>query len=257
MDVLTLVAALTLSAVFAVAGITKLTDHAGTRTAVRAFGGPAAAAPALALLLPVCELVVAAALLVPATRFVGAAGALGLLVLFTAVIAVSLARGRAPECHCFGQLHSAPASWKTLFATGSWARSRSAFWSQPGATPGRLPGMDRTANRDRDRRRCRRRRRGTGARCDRLGSPRPHPCLRESPAPARGHRAGPQGRGHRGRVRCRHLRAGARARSWRSRTSVAIPLATSLRRSRWTSFSTPVSLFSSSSRARTAARVTP
>ena len=118
MDVLTLVAALTLSAVFAVAGITKLTDHAGTRTAVRAFGGPAAAAPALALLLPVCELVVAAALLVPATRFVGAAGALGLLVLFTAVIAVSLARGRAPECHCFGQLHSAPASWKTLVRNG-------------------------------------------------------------------------------------------------------------------------------------------
>ncbi len=49
------------------------------------------------------------------TAVVGALGALALLLLFSGAIAVSLARGKSPDCHCFGQLHSAPASWKTLF----------------------------------------------------------------------------------------------------------------------------------------------
>ena len=48
------------------------------------------------------------------TRVRGAAGALLLLGIFSAAIAVSLARGRTPDCHCFGQLHSAPASSMTL-----------------------------------------------------------------------------------------------------------------------------------------------
>jgi hypothetical protein len=33
---------------------------------------------------------------------------------FAIGISVNLARGRTPDCHCFGQLHSAPAGWKTL-----------------------------------------------------------------------------------------------------------------------------------------------
>jgi thiol-disulfide isomerase/thioredoxin len=33
---------------------------------------------------------------------------------FSAAIVLNLARGRAPECHCFGQLHSAPAGPRTL-----------------------------------------------------------------------------------------------------------------------------------------------
>jgi peroxiredoxin len=37
-----------------------------------------------------------------------------LLLLFVAGIAANLARGRKPECRCFGQLHSEPAGWKTL-----------------------------------------------------------------------------------------------------------------------------------------------
>ena len=41
-----------------------------------------------------------------------------LLAVFSIAIAVSLARGRAPDCHCFGQLHSEPASWKTLVRNG-------------------------------------------------------------------------------------------------------------------------------------------
>jgi thiol-disulfide isomerase/thioredoxin len=37
---------------------------------------------------------------------------------FIVGISINLARGRTPECHCFGQLHSAPAGWKTLARNG-------------------------------------------------------------------------------------------------------------------------------------------
>ena len=36
----------------------------------------------------------------------------------SAAIAIAMARGKAPDCHCFGQLHSAPAGWKTLARNG-------------------------------------------------------------------------------------------------------------------------------------------
>src|SRR5213078_574628 len=68
----------------------------------------------LGLLLPLAELAVAIALLLPATAWWGALGALALLLLFVGGIGYNLARGRQPECHCFGQLHSAPAGWPTL-----------------------------------------------------------------------------------------------------------------------------------------------
>jgi peroxiredoxin len=45
-------------------------------------------------------------------------GALALLLLFVSGISINLARGRKPECHCFGQLHSAPAGWRTLARNG-------------------------------------------------------------------------------------------------------------------------------------------
>ncbi len=118
MDTLTLVAALTLAGVFGIAGVAKLRNLEGTRTAVRAFGGSVLLVPTIARLLPLVELVVAVALLVPTTRVAGAAGALGLLALFSAVIAANLARGKKPECHCFGQLHSAPTGWQTLARNG-------------------------------------------------------------------------------------------------------------------------------------------
>jgi thiol-disulfide isomerase/thioredoxin/uncharacterized membrane protein YphA (DoxX/SURF4 family) len=104
---------LVLAVVFAAAGVGKLADREGTRTAVRAFGSPERIAGPLGRVLPVAELLVALLLLVGPARLGGAA-ALGLLVAFSGAVALSLARGRTPDCHCFGQLHSAPASWKTL-----------------------------------------------------------------------------------------------------------------------------------------------
>jgi thiol-disulfide isomerase/thioredoxin len=44
----------------------------------------------------------------------GALSALLLLGLFITAIAINLSRGKAPECHCFGQLYSRPLGWPTL-----------------------------------------------------------------------------------------------------------------------------------------------
>jgi thiol-disulfide isomerase/thioredoxin len=112
--VLALVARLVLAGVFAVAGVAKLADRNGTRKAVVSFGAPERIAGALAIALPLAELAVAGLLLPASTAAYGALGAVALLAIFTTAIGISLARGRAPDCHCFGQLHSAPASWKTL-----------------------------------------------------------------------------------------------------------------------------------------------
>jgi thiol-disulfide isomerase/thioredoxin len=103
-----------LAGVFAVAAVTKLADRAGTGRAVGEFGAPERAVGALAIALPLAELTVAGLLLPASTAVVGAFGAVTLLALFTSAIAWTLARGRTPDCHCFGQLHSAPASRRTL-----------------------------------------------------------------------------------------------------------------------------------------------
>ena len=103
-----------LSAVFGVAGVTKLLDQRGTREAVKNFGAPATLAPALALLLPIAELAIAVALLFKSYAWWGALAALLLLAVFILVIGLSLARGQTHDCHCFGQIYSRPLGWPTL-----------------------------------------------------------------------------------------------------------------------------------------------
>ena len=103
-----------LALVFAVAGVAKLADWAGSRRAIVDFGVPAALAGPLGILLPLAELAIAVALLPTTTAWWGAVGALVLLLLFAAAIGANLARGRKPDCHCFGQLYSAPAGRSTL-----------------------------------------------------------------------------------------------------------------------------------------------
>src|SRR5215211_8613076 len=118
MDAALLIARLVLAAVFIVAGLAKLSDLKGSRKAITDFGLPEVLASPLALLLPLAELGVGAALIPASSAWWGALGALGLLLLFLVGISINLARGRKPECHCFGQLHSAPAGWKTLARNG-------------------------------------------------------------------------------------------------------------------------------------------
>jgi peroxiredoxin len=118
MDAALLIARLVLGAVFTLAGVAKLSDLKGSRRAIIDFGVPSAIAAPLGLLLPLAELTVAATLLPASTAWWGALGALALLSVFVVGISINLARGRKPECHCFGQLHSAPAGWKTLARNG-------------------------------------------------------------------------------------------------------------------------------------------
>src|SRR5947207_15608589 len=115
MSLALLLARILLAAVFLVAGLAKLADLPGSRQAARDFGVPAQLAEPFGLLLPLAELAVAVALLPPVSVWWGALGALTLLLLFVGGISSNLARGRQPDCHCFGQLHSAPAGWPTLF----------------------------------------------------------------------------------------------------------------------------------------------
>ncbi len=105
---------LCLAAVFLIAGITKLADRPGTRQALADFDVPQRLAGPLLLLLPAAELTAATALVFPTTARWGAAGSLVLLALFAVALTRVLRRGEAPDCHCFGQLHSKPASWTTV-----------------------------------------------------------------------------------------------------------------------------------------------
>jgi uncharacterized membrane protein YphA (DoxX/SURF4 family) len=118
MEIALFVARVLLAVVFVVAGLAKLADRAGSRRAIVDFGVPGWLAPPLGVLLPLAELAVAGALIPRASAWSGALGALGLLLLFVAGIGVSLARGRRPDCHCFGQLSSAPVGWATLLRNG-------------------------------------------------------------------------------------------------------------------------------------------
>src|SRR5918996_860771 len=118
MDAALLIARLVLGAVFTLAGVAKLSDLKGSRQAIIDFGVPSAIAAPLGLLLPLAELSVAATLIPASTVWWGALGALALLSAFVVGITYNLARGRKPECHCFGQLHSAPAGGPTLARNG-------------------------------------------------------------------------------------------------------------------------------------------
>ena len=114
MDEALLLARLLLAAVFAVAGAAKLADLAGSRAAVEGFGVPERLARPIGTLLPFAELATAVLLLPAATARAGGIAALGLLLVFSAGIAASIARGEAPDCNCFGQIHSEPVGPKTL-----------------------------------------------------------------------------------------------------------------------------------------------
>jgi uncharacterized membrane protein YphA (DoxX/SURF4 family) len=103
-----------LAAIFVVAAIGKLLDLPGSRRSLVGFGVPQRAASVLGTLLPFAELAAAVALVPAPTARWGAVGALGLLLTFVAGIANALRRGEAPDCNCFGAIHSAPASRTTL-----------------------------------------------------------------------------------------------------------------------------------------------
>ena len=102
-----------LGATFLVAGLAKLTDPGTAARTIAGFGAPAFTRPLLRGL-PYLETAVAVALAFSATAWHAAWIAAGLLVLFIAAISVNLARGRRPDCNCFGQVRPAPISGLTI-----------------------------------------------------------------------------------------------------------------------------------------------
>jgi peroxiredoxin len=118
MEWIALLARLLLAGVFMVAALGKLADRKGLRAALAEFGVPDWFVEPLVLLLPLAELTIAGLVLPGATARLGALAALLLLGIFTAGIAITLARGKQPDCHCFGQLHSSPIGRSTVVRNG-------------------------------------------------------------------------------------------------------------------------------------------
>ncbi len=114
MEMFLLIIRLGLAAIFLVAGIGKLLDPAGSEKAVEAFGVPKSLAKPVAIFLPIAEIVFAALLLFTLTSWFGAVGASLLLLIFIAGMLWQMKQGNAPDCHCFGQIHSEPVNAKSL-----------------------------------------------------------------------------------------------------------------------------------------------
>jgi Methylamine utilisation protein MauE len=167
MGVVLLVSRLLLACVFLIAGVAKLADLAASRRAVAEFGVPERLVGVVGVGLPVFELLVAVALIPSGSARFGALGALSLLVVFVVGIALALRRGTEADCHCFGQLHSAPIGWRTLVRSGVLAAAAAltvlAGWHDPGISMG---GSSRAWKRSRQRSAAQPRRRWPAASSD-------------------------------------------------------------------------------------------
>lgn len=114
MEAVLLLIRIFLFGVFALAGIGKLLDLEGSEKAVKEFGVNEELAKPLAIFLPASELLIALAFLTVSTSWFGAIGAVLLLAVFICGMIWQMAKGNAPDCHCFGAIHSEPVSKKSL-----------------------------------------------------------------------------------------------------------------------------------------------
>ncbi len=129
-------ARLALSAVFAFAALGKLLDLDGSQRAVERFGVRGRMSRPVGLVLPVVELVLALALVPAQTARAAAVTSCGLLLVFCAAIARSVARRESHDCHCFGRLHSAPVAVTTLVRTGALTALAVVIAWRPTSQPG-------------------------------------------------------------------------------------------------------------------------
>ncbi len=108
MEVFLLILRLALAGIFALAGVAKFLDLEGSEKAFKEFGVPASIAKPSSIALSVFEIVIAGMFLFTTTSWIAAICALFLLVLFIGQMIYQMAKGNAPDCHCFGQIHSEP-----------------------------------------------------------------------------------------------------------------------------------------------------
>jgi len=114
MELILLLVRLFLFGVFVVAGVGKLLDLEGSEKAVKGFGVPDSVAKPVSIFLPVVEIVIGVLLLFVGTSWIGAVFAFLLLSVFIVGMIVQMAQGNAPDCHCFGQIHSEPVGKASL-----------------------------------------------------------------------------------------------------------------------------------------------
>ncbi len=118
MEFLLLLARIVLAVTFLVSSIGKFLDLQGSRKAMRDFGVPESMAGPASFGLPIVELITALLLIPTSTAWWGAILSFLLLATFVGGIAYNMSQGRAPDCHCFGQIHSEPAGTRTLIRNG-------------------------------------------------------------------------------------------------------------------------------------------
>jgi peroxiredoxin len=126
-----------LATVLAIAAIGKFMDLDGSRQAVQDFGVPDRFAGVLGRALPIAELAIAVLLVLEPSARWGALAALAVFLIFVVAIGYNLLQGRQPDCHCFGQIHSEPAGWPTLFRNGVLAAAATVVVVQGGQS---IPG---------------------------------------------------------------------------------------------------------------------
>jgi uncharacterized membrane protein YphA (DoxX/SURF4 family) len=116
MDSFLLAARLVLALVLFFAGAMKLASLTASTKALTDLGVPDLLARPIAIVLPPLEIAIALALLSTTLAWWGATATLLLMLIFTAVLGINLARGRTADCHCFGQLSNnataLPALWR-------------------------------------------------------------------------------------------------------------------------------------------------
>jgi thiol-disulfide isomerase/thioredoxin/uncharacterized membrane protein YphA (DoxX/SURF4 family) len=121
MDIILLILRLVLFGVFTLAVVGKLLDLEGAQKAVKDFGVPdALATPAMWLLL-LAEGAIGVLLLFSQTSWLGSTAALALLAIFLVGMLIQIRKGNGSECHCFGQIHSEPVSYKSLMRNAIFA----------------------------------------------------------------------------------------------------------------------------------------
>lgn len=114
MEIILLLIRIILSAVFITAGIGKLLDLEGSEKAVKDFGVPENLAKPFSILLPIAEILLGFLFLFTSVSWFGAVGSFLLLAVFTGGMLWQMKQGNAPDCHCFGAIHSEPVSAKSL-----------------------------------------------------------------------------------------------------------------------------------------------
>jgi thiol-disulfide isomerase/thioredoxin/uncharacterized membrane protein YphA (DoxX/SURF4 family) len=114
MDLFLLLVRTGLAGIFATAGAAKFADMRGSEKAFREFGVPRTLALPGSIALSVAEIILAIMFLFTTVSWYAAIGGSALLLLFIIQMIYLRSKGDAPDCHCFGQLHSEPVGIKSI-----------------------------------------------------------------------------------------------------------------------------------------------